>query len=540
MPWLRHNEEVRPISLRRSLWLLIAVCVLPAIALSTFNVFERYRLYRLQIYSETQRLAENLIADVDRELAGVESGLKLLTTSEELRHRDFALFHKVAKNAVKSQIVYNYILTDSQGQQVLNTLVPFGKPLPQRGTPPEIAAVFKEKRTVLTGFFIGPVTGKPAVAMGVPVFNPDGEVEYSLNIGLAPEKLSDLLKHRPLDDGWLAALIDSSGTIVGRTRDEETFVGTKAVPALYSNIVSHRNGNTETVTKEGKPVVTGYATSKAWGWAVAVGAPKQLLETQLWNAFISVALTTGTIVVIAGWIALSIIRRLTYSVEALNNAALAINSGRPVELPRIQLSEADAIGRAIVHASKLTSEVHYKANHDALTDLPNRLLFYEFLDNNFARARRGGEIFSLLMIDLDHFKEVNDHEGHVAGDALLKAVAQRMSAEIREEDLAVRLGGDEFAILLVNADRDTAKEVADRVRASLAMPYTSCVTRISASIGVVSWRPEIADVAAMIDLADQALYRVKNQGRNAVLEAEMQDPPANAPLELDKEKNAKS
>lgn len=266
-------------------------------------------------------------------------------------------------------------------------------------------------------------------------------------------------------------------------------------------------------------MVTTYATSKVWGWTVAVGAPKELVEAQLRTALLSVLLTTGGILSIAAWIAISIIRHLTYSVDALNEAALAINNGKPVELPRIQLIEADAIGRAIVQASMLTSEVHFRAYHDALTELANRPLFYEFLDNSLARARRSGEPFSLLMIDLDHFKDVNDREGHAAGDAVLKIVAQRIRAEIRAEDLAARLGGDEFAVMLVNSDRDVALEIAHRINVSLSRRYENCAVEISASIGVVPWRPEFKDGAAMLDRADRALYRVKGQGRNAVLEA---------------------
>jgi diguanylate cyclase (GGDEF)-like protein len=519
MPLLRRSREVHPISLRRSLMLLVMVCVVPSFALSTFNAYDSYRLYKQQIYSETQRIAEALIAEVDREFAGIESGLKVLATSEALRHGDLGRFHKIAKEAVKSQIVYNYILTDPNAHQVINTLVRYGEPLPKTGTPPQLASVFKEGRTVLTDYFIGPVTGKPAIAMGVPVRDENNAIKYSLNIGLAPDKLTQLLKSQPLEDGWLAALIDTSGTIVSRTTRENEFIGHKTVPDLLANIKANHNGTMETLTKGGRPVVTAYASSKTRGWSVAVGAPKQLLEAQLKDAFLYLAITMGGILLVAAWIAITIFRHLTYSVEALNEAALAINNGKPVDLPRIQLIEAGAIGRAIVQASKLSSEVHYKAYHDTLTDLANRPLFYEFLDNSLARAQRSGEPFSLLLIDLDHFKEVNDHAGHQAGDAVLKSSAQRIRAEIRAEDLAARLGGDEFAVLLVNSDRESAMDIARRVNVSLAMPYTGCNVQITASIGVVVWSDEVKDGLAMLELADRALYQVKDQGRNAVLEA---------------------
>ena len=510
----------RQVSLRNSLLMLVLVCVGPALVLIGFNIFENYLLFRSKIYSETQRLAESMVADVDRELSGIESGLKVLATSEALAKGDLQQFHKIAKEAVKSQIVYNYILTNQKGHQVLNTLIPFGSELPKKGTPEQLSQVFSERRPVLTDYFIGPVTGKGAIAVGVPVLNDKGEVQYSLNIGLAPEKLAELLKRRPLPDGWLAALIDSSGTIVGRTRDEKQFIGTKAVSELRTSIAARRNGTMDTLTKEGVAVSTAFASSEQWGWSVAVGAPKGLMEAQLKKKVMSAAILVSAVLIAGGWIALSIIRHLTQSIDALNRAALEIVQGKPVDLPYVRLAEADAIGQALVQASQLTSETHHRAYHDALTNLPNRPLFFEFLENSVARAQRSGETFSLLAVDLDHFKHVNDRHGHAAGDALLKEVANRINGEIRAMDLAARIGGDEFAVLLMNSGTDAARDVAGRLCCSLAMPYPECTVAVTASIGFVTWRPDISDGEKLRELADRALYRVKDNGRNGFMGAE--------------------
>ena len=126
------------------------------------------------------------------------------------------------------------------------------------------------------------------------------------------------------------------------------------------------------------------------------------------------------------------------------------------------------------------------------------------------------EAYDLLMFDLDHFKAVNDHEGHTTGDRVLQEAAMRIGAEIRETDLAARLGGDEFAVLLTNANQNVALDVAERLRHSLAQPYQNCQTPLSASIGVVTWGPTTPDGATMLEQADQALYRVKSGGRNGV------------------------
>lgn len=513
------NRPISSVSLRKSLLWLVLICLGPALGLVGFLAVENYRLFRAQIQSETKRLAEVFVADIDRELAAIESGLQVLATSEELTHGDLGQFHKIAKQAVKSQIVYNYILTNPQGHQVVNTLIPFGQELPKKGTPPQLARVFTENRTILTDYFIGPVTGKGAIAMGVPVLNPEGEVHYSLNIGLAPEKISELLKKRVLAEGWLAAVIDTSGTIVGRTRDETKFTGSKAVTELRNQIATHRNGTMDSFTKEGIPVSSAFASSDKWGWSVITGAPKAIVEEQLKKSVMYAALIALIIMFFAGWVGLKIVRHLTQSVQVLNQAALEIMKGKPVELPKVRLVEAQAIGQAIVKASELTSEIHFLAYHDTLTHLANRHLFYEFLENSFARARRSAEDFSLLALDLDNFKTVNDRDGHAAGDALLKEVAKRITDEIRTEDLAARIGGDEFAILLMNTGAEAAMEVASRLCSSLSKPFAASHVDVSASLGVVSWQPGIMDVKVIMELADQALYRAKEKGKKTIMQA---------------------
>ena len=137
-----------PLSLRRSLQLLVAVCIVPVMALSTYFAFESYRLYKLQTYAEAQRIASGLVSDVDSEFAAVASGLKVLATSDALKAGDFRRFHKIAEDAVRSQIVYSYVLTDRRGIQIVNTMRPYGSALPTTGTPPQLERVFSERRTV--------------------------------------------------------------------------------------------------------------------------------------------------------------------------------------------------------------------------------------------------------------------------------------------------------------------------------------------------------------------------------------------------------
>lgn len=503
-------------SLRGSLFFLVAVCVLPALAVFTYLAYSNYQLQKKKTYGDTVLLAQRISAEIDKELSAIESGLHVLATAESLRNGDLRRFHRVARDALKSQTVHNYVLIDPQGRQLINTLRPFGETLPATGNPPELNEIFRSGNTVLANLFIGPVTRQPLLAMGVPVFR-DEAVIYSLNIGLSPKRLADILARQKLPEGWLIAVLDRSGTIVGRSREAERFVGQKAVPELLAQAMKNEQGSLETLTKEGIPVVTSFVRSPNWGWSVVVGAPKSVLEEGLFGMLMGLFLAALALLVLGGWVASMLANRVIESVQQLNNAALALGNGEPVTLPSVQLQEAEAVGLAIVEASRLMDEVKHRAYHDPLTGLANRAFFYELLQHQIATAEREGGSLAVLAIDLDNFKTVNDEAGHPAGDALLKVVAERITDTIRASDVAARMGGDEFSILLWNADFDDASDTAARLCQVLCQPYPGVAIRISASIGIAIYPLAGSCLESLLENADQALYKAKRSGKNACI-----------------------
>ena len=157
------------------------------------------------------------------------------------------------------------------------------------------------------------------------------------------------------------------------------------------------------------------------------------------------------------------------------------------------------------------------ARTDGLTGLANRTTFLDRLDLAVAAGRRGDTPFAVLYVDLDNFKDVNDALGHHAGDALLKAVADRLGGAVRETDLVARLGGDEFSVLQADVmDPSTAGTLAAKLRAVLAAPYTidGNVLRITATVGIALFAPEVENAAEILAQADRALYCAKEEGRD--------------------------
>jgi len=164
---------------------------------------------------------------------------------------------------------------------------------------------------------------------------------------------------------------------------------------------------------------------------------------------------------------------------------------------------------------RLQEDMQFRAYHDDLTDLPNRSMFMEQLGRTLARAQRTQEPFSLLFIDMDRFKEVNDTLGHAVGDSLLQAVSDRLMTAVRESDLVARLGGDEF-VVLVDESRDGVARVAQTLIRTLCRPYEVADREVSltASIGIASFPANGGDVATLVKNADIAMYQAKEHGRN--------------------------
>ena len=170
----------------------------------------------------------------------------------------------------------------------------------------------------------------------------------------------------------------------------------------------------------------------------------------------------------------------------------------------------------VTEHKRMQERIAQMAHHDILTGLPNRSVFVEVLQQAIARERRSGEGFAILYLDLDHFKDVNDFLGHPVGDLLLRAVAERLRASVREADMVARFGGDEFAILQVDVGEPTeAALLADKLLKAMAEPFAlrGKEVRSGASIGISAFEGNSPDPEILLSHADVALYRAKSDGR---------------------------
>jgi diguanylate cyclase (GGDEF)-like protein len=160
------------------------------------------------------------------------------------------------------------------------------------------------------------------------------------------------------------------------------------------------------------------------------------------------------------------------------------------------------------------------ARTDFLTGALNRRAFYETSKFEILRIKRTSQPFSIIYIDIDAFKAINDSQGHHVGDTVLRLVTETISSNIRSCDMVGRLGGDEFAVLLPGANHSVAKSITPRLQKILMEKMLEKRYPVTFSMGVITYRTPPEDVETMLKLADQMLYRVKNAGKNAIEYAE--------------------
>ncbi len=347
------------------------------------------------------------------------------------------------------------------------------------------------------------------------------DLETVLDVGL---DISDfgpgarLVYLAPHSDGSLNAVYSTDG--IG---EAETVTLADPPVAAGSAVVA------ETIGIRGTDVVQASARSEHPAWITVIEADPDFLFAGFNRIRLAqIAVFVGAGMVIIGVIVLAMrpfVRRLanvTDLAEAVADGDLTVRTGddRYDELGRLSMAfddMAEALAHDIARRERVEAQLAYQATHDSLTGLPNRQQLSHALDTMLAES---DALVSVLFLDLDGFKAVNDRLGHAAGDELLVRVADRLRGVIRQGDFVARLGGDEFVVVLVGLGALEAEQMAERIVAVLEAPIIvsdeECL--VSASIGVSSAIEERSS-ERLIKEADIAMYRAKALGKGRAVRA---------------------
>ncbi|MDN6860710.1 sensor domain-containing diguanylate cyclase [Pseudomonas sp. CAN2814] len=369
------------------------------------------------------------------------------------------------------------------------------------------------------------IAGNLVVLISQPITSPSGEylglVGGSVYI-LKPGVLHNLIGSHFQEEGTFAFVADANRRLLhhpDRKRIGELLGHSSTVDAALRG----ESGSMEVVNYKGVQMLAGYAQVPDANWAVVAQQPRDLslspLNLLMKDMFLGLipASLLGVLAIWAGTLLITRpLRQLALSAEQLSNP----ETPRELQGIRTWYREAAAIRTALLTGVGLMQQklgrLSQEAQSDPLTGLANRRALGVALE----ALESSGQAYSVLAVDIDHFKRVNDNFGHDAGDEALRRVSAVLRDSSRAGDLACRAGGEEFVLLLPGTSLETAAGIAERIRETVAATQIPVVGLVTLSIGVANLGAWALTADAVLKLADARLYRAKQSGRNRVVSSE--------------------
>jgi PAS domain S-box-containing protein len=351
----RPDQVPRQRSVRFRLTCLVLACILPVCIIAFLFVYYSYQYKRALTDQRALEITRALSTVVDRHLALIRASATALATSPNLATGDLAAFHKQAQTVLQDYPDYVVILSDAGGRELVNTGVPFGKPLPIRGDLDVVRTVFDTGKPVTSNLYKGFRTGAYVFGVHVPVFQ-GNRVVYDLVFAVHAEDFQKVIFRQRIPPEWSACILDTNKVLVARSRFPERFVGRQIFPAGVKPIDERLEGTVEAPGPEGVDVFATFSRSATTGWTVVIAIPKALIwaDSRRWLMWVvgSVILLSTVVLVLALFFA----RRISGSIQALVAPALALGRGETVEIGQLDLSEANNVGQSLVKASQLLRE----------------------------------------------------------------------------------------------------------------------------------------------------------------------------------------
>jgi len=368
--------------------------------------------------------------------------------------------------------------------------------------------------------------GKAALVLVVPIRRDDGLFLGALGAKINLDSLSNMLQQLSPDHSRDLYLITEQGRIVISSAGSIADVMKTTLPEATTRELSEREGQTIVQSRpKGREVVAVLRRIPQLHWAAVAETPRAETVREAGVLRFRTVLLLSTLILGVGLLAFMVGLFVTRPLERLTEAAARVAAGDlSVELPPSGSGEVGYLTRAF---NTLVSRLREKEAHgeleklsltDSLTGLYNRRHLMGTLASEVQRSRRLRRAFSVLLADVDRFKQYNDTHGHLAGDSALVKIAEVFRKTTRQVDCVARYGGEEFVVMLLEANGETATLVAERIRSRVAEQDLG-EGNLTLSIGVAEY-PDGGDTPEeLIATADAAMYKAKNAGRNQVMVA---------------------
>ncbi len=523
-------------SLRTLLVLLVLLAVTPALVLILYTASEQRRVAAAHVQDEALRLARVASSQQQRFIEGARQLLIALAKRPDVHHARAGACTTAFADLLSSYPFYANLGAIRADGTIFCSALPFTRPLSAAHRSYFQRAVATREFAV-GDYQIGNITQKATVNFGYPVLDASGTVQGVVFAALDLAWLNHLAADARLPADSTLTVIDRHGTILVRYPDAEGWVGRAASEAgILQTVLAQGEGVTETRGADGVERLVAFtplAEVPAAGYAyVSIGIPSKTAfanaNRMLGRNLAGLGLV-GALALVAAWVGgdVFLLRRVTALVKAtqrLSAGDLGARTGLPSDKSELgQLARAfDDMATSL---QRQTDSMAHQATHDLLTQLPNRTLLRDHLEQAIRVAQREHARVALLLLDINRFKEINDTLSHRNGDLLLRQVGPRLRRVLRESDLIAHLGGDEFAVLLPDADGRGAALVAQKVLDAFEEPFVleEVAVAVGAGIGIAVYPDHGDDADLLMQRADVAMYVAKDAGNEYFVYASDRD-----------------
>ena len=442
LKWVRKPRPVQTI-----LALMGLALVVPAVLFQAYLVSLSAAEQRAQVERRLEQMAADLADSLDREIERMLTLLNTLALSQQLANHDLSVFHAEASAAVQ-RLGTNVLVIDASGQQLLNTRVPYGTPLPVTSDKVSLQEVLETDHPLVSNVIMGAVARKYVFSIYTPL-NTRGDMRQVVLMSIDADHLVALMRGMSLPPEWIMGISDRNGTVVARSKDQGLFVG-KALPAELLQASREHTGAFATVSMAGVPSLRAVARSKLSGWLVSANVPLAVVNAQIRQS--EMALVLGGISLLIFALALaSLFAR--WIIDPFHRLAAAAALGRPGDASALRLSspvaEANEISAAMRAASlELKSRLERLQESERRLNLAQRTARLAYVDVDLQRD---------IVTVSDTFEEIfgfrpPTHDAHEAAEAILGHVHPQDRERIRQARArAVAQPGsleDEFRIVL--------------------------------------------------------------------------------------------
>ncbi|MGG0656153.1 sensor domain-containing diguanylate cyclase [Rummeliibacillus pycnus] len=392
-----------------------------------------------------------------------------------------------------------------------------------------VKTAIKEKKPMISDPYRA-ITNRELIYISAPIFNKTGKYVGLVGGTIYLEEqniLYELLGKHFYNDGSYVYVVDRNGRIIYHQNRNRINNVVKENPVVQK-IMNQNDGGAQRVTNsEGKDMLAGYALVENTGWGVVSQRPTEISLQPAENMvkemlYLALPLLIITLVIII-WAAIRISRPLQQLAE-LTESSMKKDEQKNLSAVQAWYYEAIQLKNALIQSlSFLHQQVNFfmdQSTTDPLTGLTNRRTLNAKMDELITAKTP----FSMILMDIDRFKLVNDTYGHGVGDEVLQYLAYKMKATTRATDLCCRYGGEEFIVLLPNTSAQDAFEIADILRKDLENTISPTGEAITISAGVAEYPETEKTPTKLIEQADQCLYQAKEQGRNRIIMAKSLNP----------------